>query len=77
MNSSLKAYLADQQSLALSLQYCATAVENLLDAGLGESLAASEAAAQVIKMARDLQIALDSDSLAKVSRQPSLVRGEV
>ena len=41
MNSSLKAYLADQQSLALSLQYCATAVENLLDAGLGESLAAS------------------------------------
>ncbi|WP_313353207.1 hypothetical protein [Paracoccus sp. (in: a-proteobacteria)] len=68
MTPSLKAHLAEQQSLALSLQYCAPAVENLLDAGLGKTSAASEVAAQVVRMARDLQIALDSGTFAGLAQ---------
>ncbi|UFS65597.1 hypothetical protein LO749_03265 [Paracoccus denitrificans] len=77
MTPSLKAYLADQQSFALSLQYCAQAMENLLDAGLGNTLAVSECAAQVVNMARDLQVALDSSTLARVSREAKPMQGGV
>ncbi|REF67408.1 hypothetical protein [Paracoccus versutus] len=67
MNPSLEAYLAEQQSLALKVRCAARALENMLDAGFGDTEAAAEVACKLGSMAHDLQNALDITNIAKVA----------
>ncbi len=67
MNPALEAYLAEQQSLALKVRCAARALENMLDAGFGDTAAASEIAGLLGSLAHDLQNALDITNIAKVA----------
>ncbi|QRZ15403.1 hypothetical protein JWJ88_13705 [Paracoccus methylovorus] len=68
MTPSLEAYLAEQQSLALKVRCAAGALENMLDAGFGNTEAASEVASKLGLLAHNLQNALDITNLEKVAR---------